>query len=304
MWDEAIQTALGMFLRRWHAACVNYQTSMRLAISNQCQTSSRGWWQGLRAALVIAHPGHELRVHSWMEQARPLVLVLTDGSGHTGSSRLATTTAVLQQAKAIPSSFYGRLSDRELYQAILERRMALFQSLVEEIAQVLADAGVGYVAGDAVEGINPGHDVCRLLVNAAMSRMREESGRHLPNLEFPLEGPPLACPTEDLAEAIILRLDEDAYQRKLDAIRSYPEVAVDVERLLAAHGAAAFRTECLSPVRYALDISGRFEHPAVYEWYGEKQVQAGYYREVIRFRDHLVPLAESLAAKCQAASVR
>jgi hypothetical protein len=254
--------------------------------------------------LVIAHPGHELRVHHWLEQARPLVLVLTDGSGHTGSSRVATTTAVLQRAKAIPSSFYGPLSDRDLYRAILERRVALFESLVEQIAQVLADAAVEYVAGDAVEGINPGHDVCRLLVNAAIFRMREASGRQVPNLEFPLEGPPLACPAEDLAEAIILNLDEDAYQRKLEAIHSYPEVAVDVQRLLAAHGADAFRIECLSPVRYNLDISGRFKHPAVYEWYGEKQVQAGYYREVIRFRDHLVPLAESLAAKCQAASVR
>nr|MDP9120522.1 hypothetical protein [Acidobacteriota bacterium] len=28
-----------------------------------------------RAALVIGHPGHELRVHGWLERARPLVLV-------------------------------------------------------------------------------------------------------------------------------------------------------------------------------------------------------------------------------------
>jgi AcrR family transcriptional regulator len=268
-----------------------------LTISSRTQIPSSGWWEGLRAALVVAHPGHELRVYHWLEQARPLVLVLTDGSGHTSSSRVATTTAVLQRAKASPSTFYGRLSDRELYQAILGRRVTLFESLVEQIAQVLTNAGVEYVAGDAVEGINPGHDVCRLLVNAAISRMREASGRQVANLEFPLEGPPLACPAADLPEAIILNLDEDAYQRKLEAIRSYPEVAVDVERLLAAHGAGAFRVECLSPVRYSLDISGRFKHPAVYEWYGEKQVQAGHYQQVIRFREHLAPLAECLAAK-------
>jgi hypothetical protein len=44
---------------------------------------------------MIAHPGHELRVHHWIERTRPLVFVLTDGSGHTGVSRLASTTAVL-----------------------------------------------------------------------------------------------------------------------------------------------------------------------------------------------------------------
>ena len=35
-----------------------------------------------RAVLVVAHPGHELRVHGWLELARPTVCILTDGSGH------------------------------------------------------------------------------------------------------------------------------------------------------------------------------------------------------------------------------
>ena len=32
-------------------------------------------------ALVIGHPGHELLVHGWLEVARPIVFVFTDGSG-------------------------------------------------------------------------------------------------------------------------------------------------------------------------------------------------------------------------------
>src|SRR5207302_1404403 len=31
------------------------------------------------SALLVAHPGHELRVHGWLERERPLVFVLTDG---------------------------------------------------------------------------------------------------------------------------------------------------------------------------------------------------------------------------------
>jgi hypothetical protein len=76
-------------------------------------------WEGSRAALVVAHPGHELRVHHWLERARPLVLVLTDGSGHTEHSRLQRTTALLERAGATPGRIYGRLSDRDLYRAIL-----------------------------------------------------------------------------------------------------------------------------------------------------------------------------------------
>jgi hypothetical protein len=101
---------------------------------------------------------------------------------------------------------------------------------------------------------------------------------------------------EDRAEAITLELGEDAYRRKLAAVQSYPGLSVDVERILSNFGAAVFRTECLRPVRYGLSIGHRFEHPPVYEWYGEKQVAAGLYREVIRFRAHVAPLAERLGS--------
>ena len=71
------------------------------------------------AALVMAHPGHELRIHGWLERTRPLPFVLTDGSGHTSSSRLASTTRVLTAAGAQPAGvLYGQLTDREVYQAL------------------------------------------------------------------------------------------------------------------------------------------------------------------------------------------
>lgn len=246
-----------------------------------------------RAALVIAHPGHELRVHRWLELARPVVFVLTDGSGHTGRSRLSSTMAILERAGAVPGPLYGRLSDRSLYQAILSSDTDLFAGLAEELAMALDATAVDYVAGDAIEGFNPGHDVCRLLLNAAVLRL-DHSGRRVGNFEFLLEGPPHECPPEDRSEAIVLELEEDALRRKLAAARSYPELAGEVERAYASYGWEPFRVESLRPVRYGLEIGDRFEHPPYYEIYGEKQVAAGIYREVIRFRDHLAPLAASL----------
>jgi hypothetical protein len=47
------------------------------------------------SALIIAHPGHEIRVHGWLERAKPVVYVLTDGSGRSGQSRLASTARLL-----------------------------------------------------------------------------------------------------------------------------------------------------------------------------------------------------------------
>jgi hypothetical protein len=245
---------------------------------------------------MIGHPGHELRVHHWIERARPLVFVLSDGSGHTGMSRLASTTAVLERAGATPGAIYGRLSDQAVYRAILDGDVDLFAGLAGELAAALDQAEVGCVVGDAVEGFNPGHDVCRLVINAALLRLAE-SGRHPANFEFLLEGAPEDCPPEDRAEAIRLELDGDALQRKLAAAAGYPEMAYEMERALASHGRDSFGAEHFRPVRYGLEIGGRHAQPPYYESYGEKQVAAGIYREVIRFRDHMAPLAEGLGRR-------
>jgi hypothetical protein len=249
-----------------------------------------------RAALVIAHPGHELRVHHWLERRRPLVFVLTDGSGHAGASRLASTTALLERAGATPGTIYGRLSDRQVYRAILDGDLDLFADLAGELAAALDHAGIADLAGDAVEGFNPGHDVCRLVINTAVQRLAVR-GRAPRNLEFPLEGAPGAGSPEDLAEGVRLDLDAAALRRKLAAAAAYPEMAGEVERALASHGEAPFAVEQLRPVRYGLEIGGRFAHPPYYETYGERQVAAGIYREVIRFREHMMPLAEGLALR-------
>jgi hypothetical protein len=222
--------------------------------------------------------------------------VLTDGSGHTGASRLASTTAVLERAGAAPGSIYGRLTDREVYRALLDGDLDLFSGLADELARALERAEIAVLAGDAVEGFNPGHDVCRLLINAAVQRL-EGAGHSLRNFEFPLEGAPGACPAEDLGEALRLDLDAAALERKLAAAAAYPEMAAEVERALASHGRAPFGVECLVPVRYGLEIGGRSAQPPYYETYGERQVAAGIYREVIRFREHLTPLAAGLGSR-------
>jgi hypothetical protein len=251
-------------------------------------------WEEERWALVVAHPGHELRIHHWLERARPVTLVLTDGSGHGNQGRINSTTTVLERVGARRGEIYGPLSDRQLYRAILAGEHDLFARLANELAAALLREGIAYVVGDAVEGVNPGHDVCRLLLNAALLRLERDEGHSIRNMEFPVEGPPNECPLEDRAEAIFLNLDEEAYQRKIQAARAYPELAAELERVLANHNANAFRVECIRPVRYSLNIEGRFSHPCIYEWYGEKQVAAGIYREVIRFRDHIAPIATHL----------
>jgi hypothetical protein len=242
------------------------------------------------SALIVAHPGHELRVHGWLERERPLVCVLTDGSGHSGVSRLPSTLRVLRRAGARPGPVFGRFTDRGLYEVLLGGRIEILAGVARELAEVLATEHVERVAGDAVEGFNPSHDLCRLLIDTAVAMAARWSGRAIESFDFLLEGPPGAGGVPGQR----LDLDDEALERKLAAARGYPELRDEVERTFARHGAGAFRVECLRPTDPGVVLATLVEDPPYYERYGERQVAAGHYDRVLRFREHFLPVARAL----------
>src|SRR5437764_6281149 len=87
-----------------------------------------------RCALVVGHPGHELKVFGWISEYKPLVYVITDGSGRSGISRISSTAALLTRAGARQGEMFGIISDAEIYRAILEQNISWFLTLVEELA--------------------------------------------------------------------------------------------------------------------------------------------------------------------------
>jgi hypothetical protein len=238
---------------------------------------------------VIAHPGHELRVHGWLEHVRPRVVVLTDGSGRGRASRVRATVRVLDAAGAMPDDMFGRFSDRAIYEAMLDGDVALFRALADDLGACLADAD--YVVGDAAEGYNPTHDVCRLLVDAAVARVHRRHGRSLASFAFPLVGPPGGM-TPPRPGDVDTMLDDAAFARKLDAARSYVELDGEVRDALAGIGADAFRREVLRRVD-----GGACVAPGVpfYERHGERRVAEGAYVRVLRRDEHVRPIAEALA---------
>jgi len=247
-----------------------------------------------RAALVVAHPGHELRVYGWLEKVRPCVFVLTDGSGRTGRSRLQSTTDILAGVGALPGSVYGRFSDLALYQAILRHDYQLFAGLARELADEFLREQIEYAAGDSADGYNTVHDVCRLVLDAALEMVGHARGMSIGNYDFHLKGRLDECPAPLRDRAIWLHLDDDAVGRKLKAANDYPELAAEVEAAISENEAGAFRIECLRPVE-GNNGNERFatEKP-YYEKHGERQMTAGYYKHVIRYREHILPLAEAL----------
>jgi hypothetical protein len=258
-----------------------------------------------------------VRIHGWLERERPLVFILTNGSGRVGQPRIASTTKYLKRFEMRPGCIYGRFTDVEVYRAVLRRDFDLFVGLSEELAEALLSSGVERVTGDASEGYNTTHDICRLLINAAVGLAGRAGGRAIDNFDFPIVNRPDHCPEHLRPLSVWLRLDDDAFKRKLSAaFEFYPELAAEMRDALQGRGHEVvidyfklnddeqsateligldmFRVECLRPVS-AGDAPFTGEAP-FYEWRGESKVAAGLYDQVIRYREHLAPLADALRA--------
>lgn len=267
------------------------------------------------AAVVVAHPGHEVRIHGWLERECPQVFILTDGSGRAGQPRIASTTEYLKKFGLKPQSIYGRLTDLDVYEAVLKRDVEPFISFTEEMAETFVRLGTEEVVGDASEGYNPTHDICRLIINAAVEIARRTLGGSIKNYDYPLVNRPDHCPQHLRDEAVWLQLDDGAFKRKLGAAREfYPQLASETEETLQGNGddvvkdyfdlnesthAATelkgldmFRVECLRPVSPG-DLPFESELP-YYEVLGETRVKMGHYQQVIRYREHIVPIADAI----------
>ncbi len=246
-----------------------------------------------KAALIVAHPGHELRVHHWLETTRPLVCVLTDGSGHTGRSRLESSTRVLTAAGARIGPVYGGFTDHAFYAALLRGDFRVFSQLADDLAAALIAEDVSCVASDTAEGYNPAHDVCRLLANSAVTLAAARLGHAIEHVEFPLTRHPAGRCEGTNDRAILLRLDDSALNRKMQAARNYGELASEVDAAVEAFGINAYRVEGLCPADPRSDAAPG-DDDAFYELDGERQVTAGHYSEVVRYATHILPLARAL----------
>jgi len=241
------------------------------------------------AAVIVAHPGHELMVHHWMERHRPIYFCLTEGSGGSAGPRMESTSRLLQGVGATPGPIYGRYSDKEIYQLLLDGRVDAFVSLLNELADSLIASDVTCVAGDAIEGFNPVHDLCRALIDGAVGLIEIRTGRVLRNYEFALDHRPDAAP-EALRTTVSIALDAAALERKLAAAMSYPEMQREVEWALKRFGAEAFATEYLRPSSLPTMVDEFANTRPRFETYGRLRVSEGRYREVIRYREHVLPV--------------
>lgn len=234
--------------------------------------------------LLIAHPGHELRLHHWLGREHPTVCVLTDGSGSVGRSRISSTYAVLDSTGARAGAVVAPFTDHQIYDAILNRDARPLAEATLRLAE--AFVGADFVVTDAWEGYNPTHDVCRIVGELATERASKLAQRPIALYEYPVVQP---FRVTGAAGEIVLHLDDAAIEQKIAAAYGYSELRSDVEEMLRAGGPDQLRIEVLRPATPPVTSGKPF-----YETRGEQQVAAGRYDTVLRHRDHLAPFLEIL----------
>jgi hypothetical protein len=246
----------------------------------------------VRTALVIGHPGHELRLSAWVQRIRPTVFVLARGSRSGRSqARIAASRAVVEALDATAGDPFGAAFDVDLYAAIMARDPAPFLSLADSLRDTFT--GVDTVVADGWQNYNPVHDLTHLIARVAAG----EAGARF--LDYPVVlGDMAHAPTGPVAEVIDLSPDELADKHTL--IARYPEIAEDVAGLTAAAGDAAFACETLHHALPMADLLPTTA-PPWYETWGEARVAAGVYAEALRW-SHMQPIVNALSARLEAAS--
>jgi len=253
--------------------------------------------EGLRTALVIAHPAHELRVFSWLNKLHPRVHVLTDGSGRQGRSRLNSTLQVILSAQASVGEIFGRHTDREIYRAALNFDFGSFKALADELAKSLVADDVDLVIGDSEEGEFMTHELWRAVRIAAVRNARCVLSKPIQHYEFVVDGDPRDIPSSVQDEVLELRLDDRMLEQKIAVGRGYQEVAPLVDEAVRRFGLQSFCSERLFPCNEQLHGS---DAPG-YERRGEILVAQGVYPNVIRRNQHLTPIFRKLDEMARAA---
>jgi hypothetical protein len=247
-----------------------------------------------RAALVMGHPGHELKVFGWITAHHPRVYVLTDGSGQNGVSRLSATENLLAQLGAERGEVFGAATDAEIYEAILEQRISFFLNILDAFTESFVSHSIDFVAGDLSEGFNPTHDLCRELIDAAVVLAQRTRKVSIANYGFSLtEGESSYKPSHD-RDCMHLSLDHDLLGRKLQAARSYAELHGEVQSAIQHYGEEYFGVECLKKINLTAPPPWAESGKPHYERCGEERKAEGKYASVIRYREHIVPIVTAI----------
>jgi hypothetical protein len=202
---------------------------------------------------------------------------------------LPATAEVVERAGCRLGPLFGRGTDAGLRRAVLNANHERFVCLAAELADDLVREEIDCVVGDAAEGHDLSHDVCRLVIDAAVAQASRRRPT-LKNYELLLSGPTVPSPPHLSQRSLRLELDPDAWGRKYNATFAYPEPVPEIASAVEHFGLDSLRTECLRPA-----IPWHMMQPHFTPDYRDRSGPGDLsVPSEILFRQRLLPLAEAL----------
>jgi hypothetical protein len=246
-----------------------------------------------KTALIIGHPGHELRAYAYIKKYKPDVFILTDGSGSSNFSRIHQSIKLLDSLGAKFQNSIKVFTDKELYNIVLEQNLSEISTYMESLKDIVIKNEYDVIVGDALEGFNPTHDICRYLINGILSAISsDDNSKTILNYDFVLDSAPNNVSIHDNVGGVSLKLSEEEFCMKMEAAMNYPELKYEVETAINKYGKEVFLWESFGKVSDLNEISNWNTLKPYYEEYGETRVKEGSYSTIITFEKHIKPIAE------------
>jgi hypothetical protein len=250
----------------------------------------------VRRLVVFSHPNHELSVYGLLKRLRPDVVYLTDGGGE---DRLSETRAGLSRIGLLDRARFLNHSEASFYDALLDRDVAFYRRVADEVRRVVDEVRPEQVLCDAVELYNPVHDMTLPIVDAALAGCDAEV------LEVPL----VWQRAGDGESYVIQRVPPARRATRLEARLTDDELDAKVHA--REHVYTLLRGQMGPPLtglppsylaqEEVMPRDGAFPTPGAdvalrYEWRAHRLRERGEVDRVITLRDHYVPVTSALRA--------
>lgn len=225
-----------------------------------------------------------------------MVFIIAKGSRSGRSeARILASRALILELGGAPAEPFGLAFDAEIYDWIMTGDISPFARVADDLRDAFVAQGTTTVVTDSWQNYNPVHDLTHLLSRVAAAEAAQVTGDRIEVLDYPVLPAPLAR-VEGGPEHSRIALSAAEIETKMAWTAQFPEIVEDVELLSKTDGRGAFDLESLHyPQDFQALIRGP-DHPPWYEIHGEKRVEAGVYKDVLRW-SHMAPIVAMFAER-------
>lgn len=256
---------------------------------------------GNNVAMVLAHGNHELFAAGLIQQFQPDILYITRGRRPEDERTEEQARSVLKALEFGSKVTFLPVRETDIYGRLLARDAEWFATLRNHVAAWLYQVGADAVITDAFEWYNSVHDLCSLLVDAALETSPLLSAQKVQRYDLPLAFQTIVQYDEsEFVDTGIphhrYTLDAEESRSKRDIIQKVIVSDQNVREVVSTWTAKRYEQEIYQPVPSTRDygVVPPRNQWVTYDDYGKENVARGRYPQAITFQEHYAPIAVAL----------